>query len=80
MTAAKIDETDSSIVYAETESEAVTAWLKANMGEDVGVDDNICECETWTVGERRCSCGNRRIHAECMEIVPGKFLVYPEAD
>lgn len=30
-------------------------------GATIDIDDNICECSSYTVGERRCECGNRRI-------------------
>lgn len=40
-------------------------WMQENYpnGTVVGIDDNYCECETYTIGEHWCSCGNRRISA-----------------
>lgn len=38
----------------------VEEWLEKNKGEEVEMDDNLCECATWVVGENRCSCGNVR--------------------
>jgi len=32
------------------------------LGETISIDDNYCECAKWTVGDRRCECGNRRIN------------------
>ena len=34
------------------------------IGEEVDICDGVCECEKWTVGEHRCSCGNRRIYLD----------------
>jgi len=31
------------------------------IGDEMGIDDHDCECETYIIGEgHRCSCGNRR--------------------
>lgn len=40
-------------------------WMKTAYpdGKTIDIDDNYCECETYTIGDRRCSCGNRRINA-----------------
>lgn len=48
-------------------------------GTEVDVDDNICECESWTVGERRCSCGNRRMYLEIEGDLLNGFWAYPNA-
>ena len=39
-------------------------WWNSMEGEEEVIDDNICECEMWVVGEDRCSCGNRRIYLD----------------
>lgn len=46
-------------------SKAGEAWLEKNYpdGTAIDIDDNYCECETYIMGEHRCSCGNRRIEA-----------------
>ena len=38
-------------------------WLAENYpnGTECHLDDNICECEKYIMGEKRCSCGNKRI-------------------
>lgn len=38
-------------------------FLKDNYppGTEVSIDYNHCECETYTIGAHRCSCGNRRM-------------------
>jgi hypothetical protein len=46
------------------------------VGKAIEIDDNICECGLWTVGESRCSCGNRRIYLTSL----CKDLVGPEGD
>jgi hypothetical protein len=43
-----------------TEEEKIAYW-KENEGKETSLDDNYCECETYIVGNHRCSCGNRRI-------------------
>lgn len=49
-------------------------------GATVSIDDNVCECETWTVGERRCSCGNRRMYLDHFVDSSGNPVFYPAAD
>jgi hypothetical protein len=44
-------------------------------GTEVEIDDNICECASWTVGENRCSCGARRIYLDVID-----DMVFPMAD
>ena len=43
--------------------EAGNKWLEENYpaGTVIDIDDNYCECATYTMGDHRCSCGNRRI-------------------
>lgn len=33
-------------------------------GDTVPIDDNYCECESYTIGSNRCDCGNRRVVVE----------------
>ena len=49
-------------------------------GVEIDIDDNLCECATWTVGEHRCSCGNRRIYLNVGGNLEGGFYAWPEAD
>ena len=51
-------------------------WWKELSGGETDIDDNICECKIWTVGEHRCECGNRRIY---LDEVDKDFFV-PAAD
>lgn len=55
-------------------------WIDTNYpkGEEIEIDDNLCECALWTVGERRCSCGNRRIYLET-DTCGEDFFAYPQA-
>lgn len=53
-------------------------WMKDNYpdGTEVEIDDNHCECSSHTIGERRCSCGNRRIaHYVEGNCLSGYYLV-----
>ena len=67
-------------VVADSSDEAIKFWLEANAGNEVEFDDNLCECATWIVGERRCSCGSRRMYADYMELGDNLYLIYPQAD
>tara|TARA_R110000765_G_scaffold306991_2_gene400806 strand:- start:262 stop:438 length:177 start_codon:yes stop_codon:yes gene_type:complete len=51
-------------------------WWNSERGNVVDIDDNLCDCATWTVGDSRCECGNRRIYLE--EFDKDYFL--PSAD
>lgn len=48
-------------------------------GVEIDIDDNICECARWVVGERRCSCGTRRVYLHT-EKWGNTFSTYPCAD
>ncbi len=47
-------------------------WSNENCipGKTIEIDDNYCECASYTIGDRRCECGNRRIEVsvdgDCM--------------
>jgi len=36
-------------------------YISDGYGQSIDIDGNICECETYEIGNNRCSCGNRRI-------------------
>jgi hypothetical protein len=36
-------------------------YIREGYGRSIGIDENVCECETYEIGSNRCSCGNRRI-------------------
>lgn len=48
-------------------------------GKEIEIDDNICECEKWTVGNIRCSCGNRRMGYSIQGDIAGGFYSVVEA-
>lgn len=58
-----LDITDLSTVCKRVEDVLSEKWRSENYveGMEMGLDDNICECQTWIAGEHRCSCGGRRI-------------------
>ena len=35
--------------------------IDSMVGEEIDIDDNLCECARYVVGDRRCVCGNVRI-------------------
>ena len=58
------DLTDSEIINY-IKNEAGQQWMQQNYPNNTQVEISyaICGCETYFIGERRCSCGNRRISA-----------------
>lgn len=54
-------------------------WIDENYPEGTEMDIKCCdECSTWTVGERHCECGNRRIDL-CVERMGGEWFAWAEA-
>lgn len=47
-------------------------------GDEMPLEDHSCCCELYYVGDRRCSCGCRRIQIVC-SYFEGKPFFYPEA-
>lgn len=35
-----------------------------DLGDEIELGDNVCQCELYTIGESRCNCGNARISIE----------------
>jgi hypothetical protein len=48
-------------------------------GTFLDVNDNLCECTSWVVGDRRCQCGNRRIYLEIEGDLLSGYYAYPQA-
>lgn len=49
-------------VQAHADNEEDREFLRSlGDGSILAIDDNICECSEYALGDRRCSCGNRRI-------------------
>jgi len=56
-------------------------FLAAEYADGTEVTHSCCEeCSTWTVGEHRCSCGNRRMYLETDGDFFEGFTAYPCAD
>lgn len=49
---------------------AKEAWIKNNCKNGTELSGGCQECDTWTIGDHRCHCGNRRIYLE----VEGNFF------
>ena len=57
------------------------AWIASNFPDGTEVEHDQCNgCDTWTVGERRCFCGNRRMYLEIGGNVVDGFYGYACAD
>lgn len=52
--------------------------LESRHGETIDFDQ-CDDCDKWTVGERRCSCGNRRVSLELDGNLIDGFYSYPQA-
>lgn len=48
------------------------------IGTEVYLKNECLECSTYTVGDRRCECGNRRIGMEVEGNIVEGFISYPE--
>lgn len=48
-------------------------WYEERTGTEMSIDDNICECGAWIIGEPRCLCGHRRIYLD--SDFSGRFLI-----
>lgn len=67
---------DESIITLAREH-AARSWMQEHYpsGAHVDMDDNICECASYVIGDRRCDCGNRRISAYAEgDLVSGFYL------
>lgn len=55
-------------------------WVEENYPNGTEVDIDCCDfCDTWTVGEHRCSCGNRRMYLDVSGGIRD-WWAYPAAD
>lgn len=61
---------------------AKTAFILKEYPDGTEIDaGGQCDyCDSWTVGDRRCSCGNRRMYLEVEGNVLDGFTAYPRAD
>lgn len=56
-------------------------WVAENYPDGKEVDHSCCsECSTWFVGERRCSCGNRRMYLQVEGNAIDGYYAYGMAD
>lgn len=55
-------------------------WVTEHYPEGTVLDHSSCDnCSSWTVGEHRCSCGNRRMYLEIDGDI-GSWYAYPTAN
>lgn len=59
---------------------AEVAWAAKHYPEGTEMDMDQCDCGSWTVGDGRCSCGNRRMYLEIGGNVLTGFYAYARAD
>ena len=65
-----------------------TEWIKANYPDGAVISQDVCKqtapdedgygCETWTIGERRCTCGHVRLEL-IVEGEIGNWRAYPSS-
>jgi methylaspartate ammonia-lyase len=71
-------ETNAELIAMVTEKE-IEHYRKAMEGEVI--DIKCCDyCNSWTVGENRCFCRNRRMYLTIDGNIVDGFYHYPEAD
>lgn len=62
------------------ESIARMKFIDENYSDGTEIDIGCCDnCDSWTVGERRCSCGNRRVDLTVEGNILDGFYVYGES-
>lgn len=68
-------------IYAVANEAAKDKWCDENLPPDgTGVDISCCsECSIWVSGQKRCSCGNRRVGWTVEGNIIDGFYSYPEA-
>lgn len=75
-----LDENSESLVY-DVEEHKEQAWREANYPDGTEMSHKCCDtCSSWTVGESRCSCGNRRMSLSVEKMSNGEFYAYAEAN
>jgi len=74
------DDLDDQSIIRYVNDHAKEKWTEENYpdGTELYLKHACYECSTWIVGERRCSCGNRRIYLEVDGNILDGFDAYPE--
>lgn len=77
----EIEEYSSDAIIYVIEEYAKKQYLKENVpdGTEVYLKHECSECNSYSMGERRCSCGNRRIGITVEGNIIEGFYHYPEA-
>jgi hypothetical protein len=61
------------------DNQAREKWIEENYPDGTELDIECChECSSWTVGEHRCSCGNRRMELYVEGNFFDGFTAYPD--
>jgi len=64
---------------AAVDEKAREKWISENFPDGTVLNLNGCsECNMWTVGDHRCSCGNRRVYLGIEGDVLSGFYAFPE--
>lgn len=59
---------------------AEEVWVNEHYPDETEMEVSCDNCDTWRVGEHRCSCGNRRVHLVVEGNVVTGFYAYARAD
>lgn len=74
-----LDENSETLV-SDVDEHKEQAWREANYPDGTEMSHKCCDtCSIWTIGERRCSCGNRRMSLCVEKMQDGEFYAYAEA-
>ena len=76
----EIDDLPTDYIIKRVEEYAKEKWLNENVpnGTEIYLKHACSECSTYIMGERRCSCGNRRISIVVEGNILEGFYYYPE--
>lgn len=74
------DAPDAKTIIAWVNEEAEQNYIKENYpnGTELYLKHGCDECSTWTIGDHRCSCGNRRVSLSIEGNLIDGYDVYPE--
>jgi len=68
------------LYFSDIESTLKDKWAKEKYTDGIEIYIDCCDfCSSWTVGEHRCSCGNRRMSLIIEGDSLNGFYAYPEA-
>lgn len=72
--------TDSNKLIYDVTQKAQEEWRVEHHPDGSEMSFDACECRRWSVGERRCDCGDRRVYLDIEGDLLSGFFAYPQAN